>query len=255
MYNLIIVDDELEIKNGLCNYFPWNEIGFQVAGQFSNGLEAFQYLLEFPADIVLCDIRMPFMTGIDLARELRERKINVDIVFLSGYREFDYAQQALIYGVKNYIVKPTKYRELVDVFTRIKTELDLRRETAGSSSPPSGKTPAPETQGYYEKIIKTVKDYTSENYKDATLEEASRLVHLSPYYLSKLFKEKTEENFSDFLIRTKMQKARELLNDIQYKTYEISDLVGYKNSNNFTRTFKKYFGHTPSFYRNNGCQS
>jgi YesN/AraC family two-component response regulator len=253
MYNLVIVDDEPEIKNGLCNYFPWNDIGFTIAGQFSNGLEAFQYILEFPVDVVLCDIKMPFMTGIDLARELSEREIKVDIVFLSGYREFDYAQQALIYGVKNYIVKPTKYNELVDVFTRIKRELDLRTKAADSSDSPPVEAPGPEAQGYYEKIIKTVKEYACENCKDASLEAASRLVHLNPFYLSKLFKEKTNQNFSDFLLEVKMQKAKELLGDMQYKTYEISDIVGYKNSNNFTRTFKKYFGHTPSFYRNNGC--
>ena len=103
---------------------------------------------------------------------------------------------------------------------------------------------------YTEKIIAVIKNYLQKSYQSATLEEAAQLVHMNPYYLSKFFKDKTGENFSDYFIAVRMNKAAELLNDIAYKTYEISEMVGYSNPKNFTRTFKKFFGKTPKEFRN-----
>ncbi len=245
MYKLVIVDDEAEIRDGLCNYFPWEQLGFEVASQFENGLQALEFIRQNKVDVLLCDIKMPFMNGLELARELKLCNSEVKILLLSGYREFDYARQALEYGVKDYIVKPTKYDELIKVFSKIKMELD--KETNQNETfihkPAQG-------SNYHEKIIMTIKAYLQENFQNATLEEAANLVHMNPFYLSKFFKDKTKENFSDYLIAVRMEKAAQLLNDISYKTYEISELVGYSNPKNFTRTFKKYFGKTPKEFRN-----
>ncbi len=245
MYKLVIVDDEAEIRDGLCNYFPWEQLGFEVASQFENGLQALEFIRQNKVDVLLCDIKMPFMNGLELARELKLCNSEVKILLLSGYREFDYARQALEYGVKDYIVKPTKYDELIKVFSKIKMELD--KETNQNETfihkPAQG-------SNYNDKIIMTIKGYLQENFQNATLEEAANLVHMNPFYLSKFFKDKTKENFSDYLIAVRMEKAAQLLNDISYKTYEISELVGYSNPKNFTRTFKKYFGKTPKEFRN-----
>ncbi|UUZ94754.1 helix-turn-helix transcriptional regulator [Paenibacillus sp. P25] len=73
---------------------------------------------------------------------------------------------------------------------------------------------------------------------------------MNPYYLSKYFKSKTGENFSDYLTRIRMNTAAELLKDIKYKTYEVSEMVGYSSAKNFTRTFRKYFGQSPKEFRN-----
>ncbi len=252
MYKLLIADDEYEIRNGLSNYFPWNDIGFEVAGQAANGKEVLQYAADFQLDAILCDIRMPVMSGIDVARELCNQNSPIKLIFLSGYKEFDYAHQALIYGVKNYIVKPTKYGELLKVFTKIKEELDQAKPTV-SNTPPR----LPEQCSGFEaeplisdKIIAKIKKYVIEHYKDATLEGASQLVHLNPYYISKYFKDKTGQNFSDFVVGVKMNKAMELVKDMNYKGYEISEMLGYSNAKNFTRAFRKYFGKSPREYRN-----
>lgn len=241
MYKLLIADDEAEIRNGLSHYFPWNEIGFEVVHQASNGKEVLQYIEEHQVDALLCDIQMPFMTGIEVAKEMFSNKSPIHLVFLSGYKEFDYAQQALQYGVKNYILKPTKYSELVKVFTQIKEELDSEKSTPSDNE---------EELLIAGTIVTTIQAYVREHYKDATLEGVSRLVHMNPQYISKYFKEKTGENFSDFVVRVKMNKAAELLNDINYKVYEISEMIGYSNSKNFTRSFRKYFGKSPREFRN-----
>ncbi|TDF93773.1 response regulator transcription factor [Paenibacillus piri] len=239
MYKLLIADDEYEIRNGLSNYFPWGEVGFEVVLLAENGVQAIEYTENHEVDVLLCDIRMPLLTGIDVARELFLKKSPVKVIFLSGYKDFEFAQQALIYGVKNYIVKPTKYDELMNIFMNIREELNQERK---KSAEPEGCVA--------DKVIAVIKKYVLERYRDAALEEAAELVHMSPYYVSKYFKQKTGENFSDFVMSVKMEKAAQFLKEIDYKTYEISDMIGYSNPKNFTRTFKKYFGKSPREFRN-----
>ena len=90
-----------------------------------------------------------------------------------------------------------------------------------------------------------MQQYLKENYRTATLEEAAAKVSLSPAYLSRVFKDKSGEGFSELLLRTRMEKACELLADIQYKSYDIAYYVGYDNPKNFSRAFKSYYGVTP----------
>ncbi|CAM3475943.1 response regulator [Brevibacillus invocatus] len=246
MYQLLIADDEFEIRNGLSQYFPWDELGFEIASLVENGREVLDVVAKQPIDVILCDIQMPVMSGIDVARELHQQNSPVKVVFLSGYREFEYAQQALSYGVKSYIVKPTKYNELENVFRKLKIELD---QSKGSQSP-STNLPEEKESAAPETVIAKVKSYLEQNYREATLDDAARLVHMNPYYLSKYFKKKTGENFSDYLIRVKMEKAKEFLMDVNNRTYTISEMVGYSNVKNFTRTFRKYVGKSPREFRN-----
>ncbi|GLI10313.1 DNA-binding response regulator [Paenibacillus tyrfis] len=247
MYKLLIVDDESETRNSISNYFPWEDIGFEIVGQLENGRQALDFLSERKADVVLCDIHMPVLSGIDFAREIKDRKHPVMIVFFSGYREFEYAKQALSLGVKEYIVKPPKYKDLVSAFSSLKAELD---EQARRMATPSDQLDEEPEQSYNGKIISIVKHFVEENFPHASLEEAAKLVHMNANYLSQFFKKNTGSSFSDYLLTVKMQKAKELLLDVRYRTYEVGSLVGYSNSRNFARTFKKYFGTTPRLYRN-----
>ncbi|MEK4228222.1 response regulator transcription factor [Solibacillus sp. FSL H8-0538] len=239
MYKLLIADDEYEIRNGLSSYFPWESIGFEVVGQAADGVEILTFIEQQPVDVLLTDIRMPVMTGIQVAQHLFEHQANIKVVFLSGFQDFHYAQQAIAYGVNNYITKPTKYSELSDVFCKIKQLLDANQKPYL----------LPQLESSNDKIIDTIKKYVQSHYQNASLEGAAKLVHMNPYYISKYFKEKTGTNFSDYVVQVKMKKAAELLDDVQYKIYEISEMVGYSNSKNFTRTFRKTFGKSPREYR------
>jgi two-component system response regulator YesN len=239
MYKLLIADDEYEIRNGLSNYFPWNEIGFEVVGQANNGNQVMEYVAHHEVDVLLCDIKMPMMTGIDVARELQEKNYPIKVIFLSGYKDFEFAKQALIYGVKNYILKPTRYNELLDVFMGIKEILNDER-----------KGDCDKEASISDKVIAVIKNYVEEHYKVATLEGAAAKVHMNPNYVSKYFKQKSGNNFSDHVISVKMQKAAQFLKENDYKTYEISEMIGYSNAKNFTRTFKKHFGKNPREFKN-----
>lgn len=248
MYKLLVVDDEYEIRNGLCKFFPWNEIGFEVVGQAENGKKAYEFLQAYHADAVLCDIMMPVMSGLELAKLLSDSNFKVRIIFFSGYKDFEYAQKALEYGVKSYILKSANYNELIRVFSKIKSELD--QENAVCIRCEDEVPQSESSMNFNDKIISIIKNYIEKNYRYVTLEDLTKQVHMNPDYISKFFKQKTGQNFSDYLIEVRMNKAAELLDDVRYKTYEISDMVGYSNSFNFTRTFKSYFGMSPREYRN-----
>lgn len=258
LYKLLIVEDEYEIRNGLIKYFPWSKVGFEAVGEAENGKQALEYIEKAPVDVMLCDIKLPLMSGIEVARELYNMKSKVKVVFLSAYREFEFAQKAIMYGVKNYVVKTATYDELVDAFTFIRNELDDEREVNKTNNDNSDHTCTENCDDFYDendfqsvnkKVINMIKDYMMNNYKDANLENASRLVYLSANYISKYFKKYTGLNFSDYLLQVRMSKAAELLLNIQYKTYEVSEMVGYSNSKNFARAFKSYSGKSPREYR------
>jgi YesN/AraC family two-component response regulator len=176
----------------------------------------------------------------------------VKIIFLSGHKEFEYAREALLYGVKDYIIKPTKYNEIMDIFSKLKDVLDKElTEKAASKQDVNGSDNylSDNVIGRNDIIINNIKSYINENYKKATLEEIGKIVYMNPDYLSKFFKDKTGERFSDYLNAVRMKKAAEFLKDFSFKTYEVSEMVGYSNSHNFTRAFKKYYDIAPSEYR------
>lgn len=250
MYNLLLVDDEAKTREALSLYFPWQEEGFRIIGQAGNGKEALDFILNREkVDVVLTDIMMPEMSGIELAGAIYEKKLNTYVIFLSSYREFEYARHALKYRVQNYVVKPAKYQVLKDVFRSLKAEME---EMKHYESDRRQEEDSLRQEGL---MIARIKAYIHERYRDATLDDIARHVHLNANYLSYMFKQRTGVNFTDYLIRVKMEAAWKLLQDPQYKTYEISEMVGYSNAKNFTRTFKNYYGMTPSEYRNGHVQS
>ena len=241
MYQIIIVDDEPRILEGLINLFPWNNFNFNVQASFLNGRDALDYINSHDdIDVVMTDIQMPVMDGIELARNLRDSDIIV--VFFSAYQDFEYARSAIINHVVDYLIKPMRYDAMMALFDRITAELERRHQSRSATQPAA---PAPADS----QLIATVKQYLEDNYATASLEEAAMLVHYSTTYLSTTFKEECGVSFSRYLQRIRMEHTLELLNDRHVKIYEIADAVGYLNPKNLTRNFKDYYGITPQEYR------
>jgi len=130
LYKLILVDDEDWILDGIKNAIEWENIGFQVTGTFTNGRDALNAIRMDPPDAILTDIKMPIQDGISLVKELREAGFeNLEVVFLSGYDDFELAQSSLRLGAVDYVLKPSAPEQIVEVFDRIKGRLDARGVT------------------------------------------------------------------------------------------------------------------------------
>ena len=123
-YTLMIADDDAMIRKGLSCLIPWEELGFRLSGVFADGKTLLEHLRAGAADAVLTDIRMHEITGLDVARYVCEQHLPTRVVILSGYQEFEYAQQAIRYGVQEYLLKPIAVDTLTDTFMRIRRELD-----------------------------------------------------------------------------------------------------------------------------------
>ena len=197
MYELLLVDDEEMSRNSLATYFPWGDYGFHICGQVSNGKEALDFMDSHVVHVVLTDISMPIMDGVQLAERLRAREEEPPcVVFLSAYNDFQYAQNAIRYGVRFYILKPSDFDEIKETFSKIREELDEKY--------------------HIEEPLAPVND---------------------------------EDEIICQLFEMRMKQACILLQDPEVKIYQISNLVGYTNPNNFTRAFRAYYNQSPKEYR------
>lgn len=124
----MIVDDEAIMREGLMNLVDWKTIGFEVVADFEDGQEALEYLKNNEVDVLLTDIKMTFVSGLDLARYVDEQKLSTKVVLISGYKDFEYAREAVKYNVVQYLLKPISLKEIKRVFTEIRMEIDKERE-------------------------------------------------------------------------------------------------------------------------------
>ncbi|MCP1103663.1 two-component system response regulator YesN [Aequitasia blattaphilus] len=128
MYTVIIADDEYELRKALIDSIDWNKLGFEVVGEAENGAVALEMVELLQPDLLITDIRMPFVSGIELARQAREIRPYMHIVFISGFDDFSYAQKAIQYNVLSYLLKPLSSKEITAELVEIRKKIDLRFE-------------------------------------------------------------------------------------------------------------------------------
>ena len=126
IYTVIVADDEDELREAVCTMIPWEALGFHLVGSASNGLDALELVERLEPDLLLTDIRMPFISGIELARQVREIRPAMHIAFLSGYDDFEYAKQAIQYNIISYMLKPLTMDGLAVELKSIHEKIDAR---------------------------------------------------------------------------------------------------------------------------------
>ena len=126
-YRVLLADDEEEIRVGISRKIDWPGLGFVLVGEAGNGEEALELAEQLRPDVVLTDIKMPFMDGLELCRRLRQSLPGAKLVVFSGFDDFEYARQAVGMGVSEYILKPINAVELSEVLTKLRRQLDSQR--------------------------------------------------------------------------------------------------------------------------------
>ena len=138
LYTVVVADDEDELREAVCTMIPWEETGFSLAGSASNGLDALQLVEKLEPDLLLTDIRMPFISGIELARQVREVRPATNIAFLSGFDDFEYAQQAIQYNIISYMLKPLTIDGIVAELHVIRQKIDAQFSMFRQAPPRAG---------------------------------------------------------------------------------------------------------------------
>lgn len=124
LYSVLLVDDEEEVYSVIMKKLDWEAMGFRIAGYARNGVEALEMAEEIQPDVVMTDIKMPYMDGLTLSKKLKELYQKIKIIIFSGFDEFEYAKEAIKIEAEEYILKPINSNELREVFERIRTNLD-----------------------------------------------------------------------------------------------------------------------------------
>ncbi len=128
MYSVLLVDDEEEVLEVIKKKLDWEELGFEVAGSAANGVEALEFVEDHHPDVVLSDIRMPYMDGLEFSKRVHELYPDISIIIFSGFDDFEFAKSAISLGVKDYLLKPIDTAELFEIFKKTKLRLDEQRQ-------------------------------------------------------------------------------------------------------------------------------
>lgn len=235
---VLIVDDEPYMVEYIRKLIDWKSYGFDTVLTAKGGSLARDLLVEHEPELLVTDIRMPRVSGLDLSRLAAENNGRTKVIIISGYSDFAYAQQALRFGVSEYLVKPILRQDLAEAVERLVPEKVMKSEQMEGEKLNNTDT------------ITFIKNYIQENYaRDLSLDILGDTVHLHPSYLSRIFKEATQENLSGYITSVRMEKAAQLLEETDLRIYEVMKLVGYQKSQHFAKLFREKFGVTPMEYR------
>lgn len=254
MVKVVVVEDERLTRKGLVLTTPWEELGCKVVGEATNGIEGIKIIERVKPHIVITDVRMPKMNGIEMIKEL-ENKTRAKYIIISGYDDFKYAQQAISLGVKEYLLKPVEDEALMNALSKtvkhINEEQDIYEEAdqCFSNLLDFKEYPIDNLEGKKKYVVKAVKYIMGNYYHEFTVKDVAEELYISDSYLSRLFKKETGYTFVDYLTRYRIYKATQLLQDDSIKIYQVAELVGFKDSRYFSSIFKKYIGITPTELR------
>ncbi len=247
MYKLVIIDDEPRIRRGISHCMPWEQMGITIAGEAANGVEALEVIRSVRPELVITDIRMPDMDGLDMISMVRREGISSHFIVISGYAEFEYAQRALRYGVSDYILKPVEEEKLYQ------SVLNCLRQLGGGEQETVGETVAEDSQKHFI-IRKALRIMENEYMNNLSLASVAERVGVHPNYLSSLFSKHEGESFGNILLHLRMSKARDLMDVTSMKVYEIAERVGYRDFRWFSKLFRQVYGVTPMKYRSGKTQ-
>lgn len=228
---ILIVEDETRARQGLYDQIQSFGPPYEVIGEAEDGLEGLRMIKELLPDVVLTDIRMPKLDGLQMVEDVRNCKLDTIFVILSGYAEFEYAQKGITLGVEDYLLKPITVKKLRETMERIHQKFTERSEAE------------PEEEQQYSKVVQSIVNDVKKNCSQKlSINDYAEKFKMSPEYISRTFTKETGDNFSSYLTKVRIHQAKQLLLNTDYKIYEIAIMVGYNDSQYFCRAFKKEEG-------------
>lgn len=246
MTRVLLVEDHGLIRKGLADIIRGMQGEQFELEEAASAEEALEILRDRPVDILISDIRLPGLNGLDLLERAARQAPQVRRILISAYDRFDYACQGIRLGAEDYLLKPIKRSDLAAVLSRMlgRAIVAPEEDARGSGAMIAHLGPG------LSATVQAAIDYVDGHYmKDLSLSEVAEAVCKNYNYLSKLFREETGMTFVDYLLRVRMEHSRHLLLDVSLNVEQVARAVGFSDAGYYTRQFKKVMGVTPNQYR------
>lgn len=232
---ILIVDDEKIVRKGIISILQQSISDIQIVAEAGNGEEAMGKVKELFPDVVITDVRMPVVDGVELTKMIHTFDASIKIIVLSSYDDYTYVRQCMKHGAVDYLLKPIDKHELLSL-------INLFHADGGTDGDIARTDP--------NELINEAKNYIRKHYADdISLATVAQYVHLNPSYFSSLFSQKTGKSFLTYLNDIRIQHAKKLLLNPNIKIYEVSEKVGFSDPASFNRSFKRAEGISPSKFR------
>lgn len=255
LYRVMVVDDEPIVRRAIADQIAWEKYQISIVKTAAHAVEALDYLRENDVELMLVDVRLPVMDGLELIRQVRQMNKGIEFVVISGYSDFTYAQQAMRLGVRDYILKPVDEASLLSAIKAGRDEWEQKRfvhqlQSVGAPIPHAGNAPAQRHSPTITRLLSIVEEEIANENLSLKWISAEKMF-LNENYLSKLCQKELKQRFSAYLLERRMLTAmRLMMHHPDMMIQEIARETGFgSNSQYFSIAFKKYSGCTPTEYR------
>ncbi len=245
MYKVVLIDDEAVIVEGLKKVVDWGSFNCKVVDTAYSASGGSGAIRQHSPDIVITDIKMPDTDGMTMLAGLKSEFPDMQITVLTGYRNFEYAQEAVRLGVTRLLLKPSRMEEINEAITTMVANLEKIKSSG------VGNEAKEEQSSANSFIVRQALAFLEKNHAEKlTLLDIADHCYVSQWHLSKLLNKHTGKSLYDLLNETRIRAAKRLLADPSLKIGDICELVGYSDSGHFSRVFKKIEGISANEYRN-----
>ena len=250
MIKVLVIDDEPLQRQGIVRLTPWNDFDAKVIGSAGSGMEGILLAREHRPDLVIVDIKMPGLSGLDVIAHLRE-ELEAEYIILSGYGEFEFAQQAIALGVCAYLLKPLDDDDLAAAMRQAAARIERRHRELYAGAEENSvhayiNLPQEEpVRGYLLHAVRHIEEHMAD---PLTVREVAGELGLSVSYLHKLFA-RCGTSFSAYLTDCRLQRAQRMLREGDEKIYAVAAACGYQDTRYFSKIFQKHMGVKPTEYR------
>lgn len=252
MIKVLVVDDEELVRKGIVLQTDWRALDCVVVAEAADGLEGLEAAREYHPDLIICDIRMPQMNGIEMLEKLRAEGNEAHVIFLTAYSDFAYTRSAIKLAAADYLLKPFEDGELEQAVVAVVEKIDrkaLQKSEKEGAEDMDYLLKLP--KGDKSKYVMEALDFIAQHLGDADLCVGMITEHLglSEGHLSHIFKKETSYTINAYITRYRIRYAMKLLQDCRIKVYEVAQQVGYRDITYFSTVFKKLVGVNPSEFQ------
>lgn len=259
MYSLLIADDEALEREVLSLFARGADLGFQTIGETENGKDTLLKILVDKPDVVILDIKMPGMSGLEVLEQARNAGSTAKVIISTAYDQFDFAVKALQLGASDFLVKPVKKETLVGSLTQVVSRLDEERRQREQKESfeevmrllkANAEKDRSEEERDFPQAVLVVKRYIEEHFdQHIGLDEIISDCGYSKYHISRLFKSLMGMTIMEYLVQRRMEEAKRKLAQTELSVKEIAIEIGYSDPNYFSWAFAKEVGIPPLQYR------